>query len=193
MTSEDYVERLRGAARVKALPEPERLNALINLCNDSNSQVRYTAVSGLSGFESSSLSEEEGKRLLEVMRKLMYDDGESSVQAAAADVIAGLGLKEGFDDLVKLFGRTKDWMVKFSIVAGMGGMGEKAFWFLKELVVGEGEIDSLVLTGAIGALGDLGDPRGLELVEAYLESKDTSVKERAKISYDMLKGNAVKE
>ena len=158
MKSGDYIERIRGGARAKALPENERFSALFNLAKDSNSQVRYTAVSAISGLKAETLSDEERDNLLQLMRQLMFNDGESSVRAAAADVIAGLGLEGGFDDLTQLFNTTSDWMVKFSIVAGMGGFkGERVFGFLKDLIVGEGEIDSMILAGALGALGDLGD------------------------------------
>lgn len=191
LKSADFLERIRGINRIDELNSTaERIGALIPLATeDPNQQVRYAAISRLSNLDASSVSEEDGDRVLTAARYVLMNDRESSCQAGAADLIAGLKLRKGFEDLVECYGRTDDWMLKFSIAAGMGEMGDgRAFEFLKAIVDDEGS-DPLFVSAAIGALGELGDERGLEVVDKYLENEDASVRERAAIAHRLLVGD----
>ncbi|PXF41430.1 hypothetical protein BWQ96_08865 [Gracilariopsis chorda] len=189
LASDDLLERIRGINRINELPSTsERVETLIKISTgDVNQQVRYAAVSRLSNMDRASLSEEDKEKLLTAARFVLVNDSESSCQSAAADLIAALRLYEGFDDLVDTFNSTSDWMLKFSIAAGLGEMGDaKAFDFLVSILDGESSNESLLITAAIGSIGELGDERGLPIVERYLENEDKSVRERAKIARAML-------
>lgn len=189
LASDDLLERIRGINRIDELASTsDRVHALISISTaDANQQVRYAAVSRLSGVDRTSLSQEDRDNILTAARFVLVNDTESSCQSAAADVIAALRLYDGFDDLVHTFQRTSDWMLKFSIAAGLGEMGDpKAFDFLVSILDSEKSNESLLITAAIGSIGELGDARGLPIVERYLEHEDSSVRERAKIAQHML-------
>lgn len=191
LNSPDFLERVRGINRIDEIETTsDRISALIPLAiEDPNQQVRYAAISRISNFDHTKLSEDDSEKVLTAARYVLSNDKESSCQSGAADVIAGLKLNDGFDDLVDAFNRTSDWMLKFSIAAGLGEMGDpKAFDFLTAILGNSQGDDFLLTAAAIGALGELGDRRGLPVVEKYLDNEDSSVKERAKIAYNLLLG-----
>lgn len=189
--SDDFLERIRGINRIEEISgTSEKVSALLPMATeDPNQQVRYAAICRIASFDHESLTEEDATKVLNAARFVMINDKESSCQSGAADVIAGLKLSDGFDDLVDMFNRTSDWMLKFSIAAGLGEMGDpKAFDFLTSILNNEESQDFLLITAAIGSLGELGDERGIPIVEKYLENEDRSIQERAQIAHGMLTG-----
>lgn len=201
MTSEeqpekdDYMERIRSITRVDELPSiAEQVAHLVPLATeDANQQVRYAAISRLSNLDASRLSEEDGKTVLQAARHALKEDKEPSCQAAAADLIAGLRLYDGFDDLVTTFNETSDWVLKFSIAAGVGEMHHpQSYEFLQGVLehYSEDSNDALLIAAAIGALGDLGDERGVSVVEKYLDHPDSSIQDRARIAHDRLSSSS---
>lgn len=190
LQSEDFLERIRGINRIDELPSiSEKLSSLVPVAtSDSNQQVRYAAISRLSNLDVSGMSKQEADTVLDAARYVLLNDKEPSCQSGAADLIAGLKLTDGFDDLVDAFNRTSDWMLKFSIAAGMGEMGDpKAFDFLTSILEDtDGGTDILLTTAAIGALGELGDIRGLAVIEKFLNSDEVSIRERATIAHGVL-------
>lgn len=188
--SQDFLDRIRGINRIEEItPTSERISALLPLATeDPNQQVRYAAISRISNFDHEELTAEDEDKVLSAARYVLQNDKESSCQSGAADLIAGLKLRDGFDDLVDVFNRTTDWMLKFSIAAGLGEMGDpKAFGFLTSILQNQDEEqDFLLMAAAIGALGELGDKRGIAVVEKYLENEDASIRERANIAHSML-------
>lgn len=189
LTSEDSAERLRAVTRIDEVKSvSEQVEILVPIAEtDKNPQVRYTAISRLSNFNPQALSASEGALILETARSVLASDEEPTCQAGAADLIAGLKLQDGFDDLVETFNSTKDWMLKFSIAASMGEMSNpKSFEFLETVLNGEEELEGLVLVGAIGSIGELGDARGIPLLEKYMNHEDASVKERAEMAMELL-------
>lgn len=188
--SEDFIERIRGINRVDEVgTTSEKISALLALAtDDANQQVRYAAISRISNFNHSDISKEDEDKVLTAARYVLSNDKESSCQAGAADAIAGLKLREGFDDLVDAFNRTSDWMLKFSIAAGLGEMGDpRAYDVLSSILEAE-STDPLLIAASLGALGDLGDERAIPVVERYLDNDDSSVQERAIIAHEMLVG-----
>lgn len=189
LSSEDFLERIRGINRVDELSSSsERVSLLIPIATeDSNQQVRYAAISRISNFDPTSLSEADSEKVLTAARYVLVNDRESSCQSGAADLIAGLKLSDGFDDLVDAYNNTSDWMLKFSIAAGLGEMGDpKAFDFLTSILDNHNSSEFLLTAAAIGALGELGDERAIPVIERYLNSDDSSVRERAVIAHDIL-------
>lgn len=189
LQSDDYVERIRGVNRSSEVSDPHARVALLLplVTSDPASQVRFCALSHLSAIGAANLTESELSATLEAARAVLRDDKEASCRSGAADVIAGLRLKDGFSDLVDAFNADDDWMTRFSIVAGMGELAHPdAFEFLSGIVEDEESAEGLILTAAVGALGDLGDERGVALIKKFVENEDASVSERAKIALDML-------
>lgn len=188
LTSEDFLQRIRGINRCDEIESTtERISALLPLATeDGSQQVRYAAISRMASFDHTSISEEDGERILSVARFILSNDKESSCRSGAADMIAALRLHDGFDDLVEAFESTTDWMLQFSIAAGLGEMASpKAFDFLTG-VLEKNSSDVLLVAATIGALGDLGDKRALAVVEKYLDNDDSSIRERAVIAHDSL-------
>lgn len=189
LKAEDILNRIRGINRIGELGSTSDMaSALIPLATkDAHPQVRYSAISRISNLDREQLSEDDKGGILEAIRFVLLKDTESSNQSAAADVIAGLGISEGFDDLVDMFHKTSDWMLKFSITAGMGEMADpKAYDFLASVLEKVEDQDVLLTSAALGAIGELGDERGISLIERFLECEDSSIRHRAKIAHDML-------
>ncbi len=201
--SPDFVERIRAATAlatsdVTANVEgtPERVKALLPVAqSDSHSQVRFVALSALAAQPADAMSSELLSEVLVVCRKVLSGDQEPSCRCGAADVIAALRLNDGFDDLVAAYSsENADWMLRLSIVAGLGEMqNEKSFDMLASVVKPDGELydyaksEPLVLAAAVGALGDLGDMRALPIVSSLAkEGEDEAVRERATIAVQML-------
>lgn len=191
LVSKDFLERIRGINRIDEIATTtDQIEALLPIATeDPNQQVRYAAICRMSNLDETKLSADETERVLAACRFVLVNDSESQCQAGAADAIAGLKLTGGFEDLVNMFERTDDWMLKFSIAAGMGEMGDaRAFGFLTGVLEKMDGSDALLLAAVIGALGELGDQRGVQVVEGYLENEDSAVRERANIAHRMLLG-----
>jgi HEAT repeat protein len=101
-----------------------------------------------------------------VLRDRLHNDSEADVQAAAADALAALKLTEAFDDLRQQYENTPEWLLKFSIVAALGEMGDPRSFEILEDALLNGE--QLVKTVAISALGELGDRRAIPVVVALM-------------------------
>lgn len=203
LNSPDFVERIRAATSLSSSEviadldgTPERVKTLLPVAqNDSHSQVRFVALSALAAQPADALSPDLRDQVLAVCRNVLAEDKEPSCRCGAADAIAALRLNDGFDDLVAAYNSEgADWMLRLSIVAGMGEMqNEKSFEMLASVVNPEGELyeyaksEPLVLAAAVGALGDLGDMRALPLVSSLAkEGQDEAVRERATIAVQML-------
>ena len=190
LNSSDYIERIRGVNRVGEITQiHEQVAALLPLASkDPNGQVRFCALSHLASLSGDSLDADDARSILETIRYVLVNDKDSSCVSGAADVIAGLKLQDGFDDLVKAFKESSDWMLRFTIAAGMGELAHpSAYEFLTEILKSTEQEDSLLYTAAIGALGDLGDKRAIPVIEGFRDSNDFAVKERAGIALAMLK------
>jgi HEAT repeat protein len=171
LESADYGDRLRGVNQLRSL-EPKRAFEMIQgVVTDSNVRVRYAAVSQLA-----TLGHQNSQRSLEILRDRLINDKEMDVQAAAADALGALKLTEAFEDLQMLFQTTPEWLVRMSIVAALGELGDpRVFELLKEALASENE---LVQTAAVGALGELGDIRAVPLLIPYASNPDWQIRYR---------------
>lgn len=98
------------------------------------------------------------------------------MQAAAADAIGALKITQAFDDLVRVYQNTSEWLVKLSIVAAIGEMGEpKAFSLLEDALNSENE---LIQTIAISALGELGNLEAIPLLKPFAVHSDWQIRYR---------------
>jgi HEAT repeat protein len=169
--SEDYGDRLRAVNQLREL-EPAAAFDLAQLAaNDGNARVRYAAISQLA-----SLGQQDLATVEPLLRRALTNDPEPDVQAAAADAIGGLQLRSAYEDLAAIYHGTNEWLVQFSIVAALGELGEpQAFTLLQAALESDND---LVVTAAIGALGELQDERAIPLLLTYTTHADWQVRHR---------------
>ncbi|BAZ53134.1 HEAT repeat-containing PBS lyase [Nostoc sp. NIES-4103] len=169
--SEDLGDRLRAVNQIREL-EPAIAFELIQIAiADGNSRVRYSAVSQLNTLGTQNL-----ELSLEILRDRLLNDTEVDVQAAAADSLGALKIHSAFEDLERVYHQSPEWLVKFSIIATLGELGDpRAFNLLKEALTSENE---LVQTAAISALGELGNPEAVALLTPYATNPDWQIRYR---------------
>jgi HEAT repeat protein len=169
--SDDYGDRLRAVNQMRELDPAEAFELVQLAANDGNARVRYAAISQMA-----SLGQQDLATVEPLLRRSLTQDPEPDVQAAAADTIGGLKLTSAYPDLAALYHSSEEWLVKFSIVAALGELGEPdAFDLLQEALDSDNE---LIATAAIGALGELGDRRALPLLLTYANHPDWQVRHR---------------
>lgn len=182
-------ERIKGINRMQEYRSfSDQVEKLVHMAiADEDVKVRFSALSRLSSVRQERLNDKQRTLVLDCARVILKDP-EVSCQAGAADVITGLGLSEAFDDLIELYNTTSDLAVKFTVIAGLGEMGEVlAFDFLKGVVETEGDDgEMLLLIGAIGSLGELGDQRAIPVIEKYVHHEYIPLRERTKVAVESL-------
>jgi len=185
LNSDDFGDRLRGINQLRQLDANIAFKLLKPLLTDSNVRVRYAAVSQLDTIGKVNLEES-----LVLLRNLLVNDPESDVQAAAADAIGGLKLVEAYPDLERSYQQTSEWLLKFSIIASLGELGDlRAFDLLTEALKSDTEI---IQTAAISALGELGDTRAIPLLLPFVSNPDWQVRHRVAQAFGNLSGDEVK-
>ncbi|MEM1278988.1 MAG: HEAT repeat domain-containing protein [Cyanobacteria bacterium P01_H01_bin.152] len=169
--SSDLGERLRGVNQARELVTAIAYELIVQACKDDNARVRYAAVSQMD-----TLGHHDAQQTLTLLREALLHDPETDVQSAAADALGGLKMTVAFEDLQSVYNTTDEWLLKFSIVAALGELGDpRAFDLLAEAL--QSDI-TLVATAAIGSLGELGDPRAVELLLPYVQADDWQVRHR---------------
>ncbi|NET55936.1 MAG: HEAT repeat domain-containing protein [Symploca sp. SIO2E6] len=170
LSSEDYGQRLSGLNQLRQLEPAVAFELVQPLINDQNTRVRYAAVS---------LMDVLGTQDKHVSLKILRDrlsDSEPDVQAAAADALGALKLTEAYDDLLQLYQDTPEWLVKVSIIATLGELGEpRSFQLLLSALSSD---NSLIQTMAISALGELGNTSAVPLLIPYATHPDWQVRYR---------------
>ena len=171
LASEDLGQRLRAVNLLREIDPAVAFKLIQTVVSDPSARVRYAAIS-----QFSSLGHQDKTTALTVLREALYHDSEADVQAAAADSIGGLKLIEAYDDLVTVYNKTSEWIVQMSIVACLGELGaDGSFDILQQALQSE---NSLVSLTAIGAMGELKDPRGVPLLLPFVENDDWQVRHR---------------
>ena len=171
LSSEDLGDRLRAVNQIRELEPAIAFDLVQTAINDRNARVRYSAVSQMDTLGGQDLS-----TALTVLRDRLFNDPEPDVQAAAADCLGALKLTEAFEDLQQLYHTTPEWLVKFSIIATLGELGDpRSFELLTEALNSEND---LVKTAAISSLGDLGDMQAIPLLVPYATDPDWQIRYR---------------
>ncbi len=170
LNSADLGDRLRAVNQMRTLDPSITFGMILQAVDDVNARVRYAAVSQLS-----SLGNQDREKTLETLRDRLQD-AEPDVQAAAADSIGALKLTEAFEDLRFLYNTSGEWLVKFSIVAALGELGDpRGFELLEDAIVSSNE---LMQMAAIGSFGELGDTRAVPLLIGHAANPDWQVRYR---------------
>ncbi|MDB9529874.1 HEAT repeat domain-containing protein [Oscillatoria sp. CS-180] len=169
--SSDLGERLRGVNQARDLDPADSFGLIVTACKDDSPRVRYAAMSQMD-----TIGNHNRQQTLDLLRDALLNDPEADVQSAAADALGGLQMTEAFEDLRSVYETTEEWLLKFSIIAALGEMGDaRAFDMLASAI--ESDI-TLVSTAAIGSLGELGDPRAVPLLLPYVDADDWQVRHR---------------
>jgi HEAT repeat protein len=170
LSSEDLGDRLRGVNQIRQLEPAIGFELIQSAIADSNSRVRYSAVSQLD-----TLGTQDLELSLNLLRDLL-NDPEPDVQAAAADCLGALKLHAAFEDLHQLYDTTPEWLVKFSIIATLGELGDpRGFELLTEALASDNE---LIQTAAISSFGELGDIQAVPLLSPYATSSNWQIRYR---------------
>ena len=170
LNSADLGDRLRAVNQMRTLDPSITFGMILQAVDDVNARVRYAAVSQLS-----SLGGQDREKTLETLRDRLQD-AEPDVQAAAADSIGALKLTEAFEDLRFLYNTSPEWLVKFSIVAALGELGDpRGFELLEDAIASSNE---LMQMAAIGSFGELGDTRAVPLLIGHAANPDWQVRYR---------------
>ncbi|QLE59158.1 phycobilisome degradation protein NblB [Nostoc sp. TCL26-01] len=170
LSSENLGDRLRAVNQIRDLERAIAFELVQIAVGDSNSRVRYSAVS-----QFDTLGTQDLDLSLNVLRSLLADP-EADVQAAAADCLGALKLHAAYEDLEQLYHNTPEWLVQFSIIAALGELGDpRSFELLKQALSSNTE---LVQTAAISSLGELGDLQAVPLLAPYASSSDWQIRYR---------------
>ncbi|NER51761.1 MAG: HEAT repeat domain-containing protein [Symploca sp. SIO1A3] len=184
LNSPDYGNRLSGVNQLRQLEPAVAFELVQPLINDRNTRVRYAAVSQMDML---------GTQDLAVSLKILRDrlsDSEPDVQAAAADALGALKLTEAYDDLQQLYQDSPEWLVKVSIIATLGELGDPRSFEL--LLSALGSDNSLIQTMAISALGELGNTSAVPLLIPYATNPDWQVRYRVAQALGKLGGEEVR-
>lgn len=186
LSSEDFGKRISGVNQLRQLEKSVAFELIQPLVMDKNTRVRYAAVSQLD-----TLGGEDLQTTLTMLRDRLLNDSEPDVQAAAADALGALKLTEAFEDIQQLYHQTPEWLVKFSIIATLGELGDpRSFELLEEALNSD---ISLVQTAAISSLGELGDARAVPLLIPFATNSDWQVRYRVVQALGKLEGTEVRE
>ncbi|MBE9208786.1 HEAT repeat domain-containing protein [Nostoc sp. LEGE 06077] len=171
LSSEDLGDRLRAVNQIRDLEPAIGLELVQIAIGDSNSRVRYSAVSQMD-----TLGTQDLQLSLDILRDRLLNDPEADVQAAAADCLGALKLHDAFVDLEQLYHSTGEWLVQFSIIATLGELGDpRSFELLTKALSSENE---LVQTAAISSFGELGNIDAIPLLAPYSTSPDWQMRYR---------------
>ncbi|NET43061.1 phycobilisome degradation protein NblB [Okeania sp. SIO2B3] len=171
LISEDLGDRLRGVNQLRQIDLATAFELIQTSIKDQDTRVRYAAVSQMSSLGTQNLTISQ-----EILRDCLLNDPEPDVQAAAADALGALKLTETFDDLQQVYQNTPEWLVKMSIVAVVGGMGEpRALSLLEDALKSDNE---LIQTIAISALGELGNPEAVPFLTPFATHSDWQIRYR---------------
>ncbi|MGJ5672850.1 MAG: phycobilisome degradation protein NblB [Nostochopsis sp.] len=185
LISEDLGDRLRAVNQIRELEPTIGFELIQNAINDNNSRVRYSAVS-----QFDTLGGQDLDLSLSLLRDRLLNDPEPDVQAAAADCLGALKLKAAFEDLQQLYETSNEWIVKFSIIATLGELGDpRSFELLQQALSSDNE---LVQTAAISSLGDLGNIQAIPLLTPYATNLDWQIRYRVAQALGRLKGTDAK-
>jgi HEAT repeat protein len=170
LNSQDFGDRLRALTQLRQLEPTTAYSLILPAIADAHPRVRYAAVSLMARLGQQNLVQASS-----LLRNCLRDS-DMDVQAAAADSIGALKLKDAFEDLHQLYQNSSEWVVQFSIIAVLGELGDdRAFAILEDALNSSNE---LMQTAAIGSLGELGDVRAVALLTPFIANPDWQIRYR---------------
>jgi len=171
LNSEDFGDRLRGLNQLRQVDQALAFDLIQPLVKDPQVRVRYVAVSQLDTLGGQDLA-----KTFTLLRDRLLQDPEPDVQAAAADALGALQMREAYPDLEQVYRQSPEWLVQFSIIATLGELGDpRSFTLLEEAITSPNE---LIQTAAVGSLGELGDRRAVPLLLPLVTNADWQTRYR---------------
>ncbi len=171
LVSEELGDRLRGVNELRQIEPAIAFELIQTPITDKDTRVLYAAVSQMSSLGTKNLTSSE-----EILRDCLLNDPEPDVQAVAGDALGALKIIQAFENLQQVYQNTPEWLVKLSIVAAVGEMGEaKAFSLLEDALKSDNE---LIQTMAISALGELGNVAAIPLLKPFATHNDWQIRYR---------------
>lgn len=183
LASESYGDRLTGLNQLRALDPKQALALIQPVLSDENVRVRYAAVSQLA-----TLGAQNPRETAAALLKLLEEDKELDIKAAAADALGALHYAEAYPQLEAAYRNSGDWVLQLSIIAALGELGNPAGVELLETALGSET--ELVRIAAVTALGELGDERAIALVAPLASDGDWQLRSRVAQALGNFKGNA---
>ena len=171
LQSEEAGDRLRGLNLLRQLDPTVSFELVRPALTDRNARVRYAATSYMA-----SIGRVNRQEALELLRDRLHNDKEDDVLAAAADALGALKLTEAYEEIETLYQNNESWLVRASIVASLGEMGDRRAFSLLSAALESPEV--LQQTAAIGALGDLGDDRAIPFLLPFASNADWQMRYR---------------
>ncbi len=185
LRSEDFGDRLRAVNQIRNLEPAIAFPLLQEAAADSSARVRYAAVSQIASTGQANI-----EVAYELLRDRLLHDSEVDVQSAAADAIGALHISDALPILTEVYHETPEWLLRFSIVAALGELGDRRALPILEDALQNG--NELTQTAAISALGELGDPDTVPLIIPRAADPDWQVRYRVAQALGALGGDAAR-
>lgn len=174
-SSENWGNRIKAINLLRELSGDEALPLLSDLAIDSNTRVRYAAVSQIGTLNLSDKS-----LPLPMLKERLETDPEVDVRAAAAAALGDLKQPGTLQDLLAALQREDEWLMVLSIVAALGELGDPGAF--DAVLAAASDENVLVRSTAASALGDLGDERGLDALQTLAKDPDWQTRHRVCIA-----------
>jgi HEAT repeat protein len=185
LASENFGDRLRGVNHLRELDKKIAFELLQPAIQDSNTRVRYAAVSLMDTVGDADLP-----KSLEILQACLQDP-EYDVKSAAADALGGLKLTAAIPELIELYHNTNEWLLQLSIVASLGAMPDpRSLQLFAESIASEVE---LVRMTTVQAIGDMAVPAGVDILRQVVAEPDTQIRFRVAEALGKIGDPAAKE
>jgi len=160
--------RLRAINSLRELPPAEAVPLLALVLADSNTRVRYSAISLLGSKPT--------PETYDLLVHSLNHDPEFDVRAGAAASLGDLKDERALPELLAAYERDGETMVRFSILAALGELGDPRGFDLLVHALGVGGLQE---EAALMALGQLNLPEAIPYLVDYLAHPDWQLRLRA--------------
>ncbi|MEM9536086.1 MAG: HEAT repeat domain-containing protein [Cyanobacteria bacterium P01_A01_bin.3] len=184
-SSEDWGDRIKAINQARELAGDDALPLLSTLATDTNTRVRYAAVSQIGTLDLSDRGIP-----LPLLKERLETDPEVDVRAAAAAALGDLKQPGTLQDLLAALEREEEWLMVLSIIAALGELGDLGA--MDAVLAAATDENVLIRATAASALGDLGDERGLEALQLLAADSDWQTRHRVCISLGKIAGDSAR-
>ncbi|MGK7911308.1 MAG: HEAT repeat domain-containing protein [Synechococcus sp.] len=184
-SSENWGDRIKAINQARELSGDNALPLLSSLATDSNTRVRYAAISQIGTLE---LSDRE--KPISLLKDRLETDPEVDVRAAAAAALGDLKQPGTLQNLLAALQREDEWLMVLSIIAALGELGDLGA--MDAILAAATDDNVLIRATAASALGDLGDERGLEALQTLATDSDWQTRHRVCISLGKIGGDSAR-
>lgn len=174
-------DQQRGLLLARELEQSDYLEMLLLAVRQSkNEWIRATATVGLGQLHNA--DDHIRNRAIEMLLDLLMSDSDYSVRAAAAAGCGYLADTPGshtdrvVEQLIRGCYEDPEWQVQFSCLVSLGNLKDmRAMPVLLRALKSDNDI---IVQGAVGAIGEVGDPHSLPPLLDCLDSQDIMTRQR---------------